>query len=828
MKDSNQTIMRALYSQYYRALVFITLLVVATSTFYVDQFQLDTSADALVLDNDPSLLALRDIKTQFGIKDYVLITYTPNDDLFSQSSINVIANLKNHIQQIENIASITSVIDVPLLRNGEFKLANLQDNIKNLQSPDVDLDAARQEMISSPLYKDQLVSSDTSTTALLVVFKDNLRYKNLLHQRNNLREKRRQGPLNESERSALRTITKEFQSYKLVFTKQRHDDISEIRQIIKSYKHSGKLFLGGAPMVADDMMTFVRKDIVVFGGGVIGFIILLLLIIFRQLRWIALPLLCCLFSCLIMVGLLGRLDWRVTVVSSNFISLMIIFTLSIVVHLTVKYQELAETNPQEDNTTLVLDTVNSMFAPCFYTAITTVVAFASLSISGIIPVIQFGWMMSIGILIALALTFTFFPAAVIWLGKTKQRQSSNQFQWVTESLANFTLNFKGTILSIAVLALIFSAVGISRLKVENSFINYFGKNTEIYAGMKLIDEKLGGTVPLEIVIDLSRFSVEEEDDDEEFDFDDDEDFSFDEVEEALKQNANQYWFTSEKMKLIKDIHEYLEAINEIGTVTSVNTFIQVAQDLAKKELSTFELALLYSKIPEQFHSILFTPYLSFDNNQVRFSARILDSAPNLNRNELILKIKHDLINQFELEESEIVMTGLLVMYNNMLQSLFSSQILTIWVVLGAIFLMLFALYRSLLIALIGILPNCLSAGFVLGLIGWFNIPLDMMTITIAAISIGIGVDGTIHYLHRFRSEFQHQKDYDLALKNAHGSIGNAIFYTSAIVVFGFSILCLSNFVPTIYFGLLTGAAMAIALLNNLTLLPRLILLTKPF
>jgi len=826
MKERSKHPIHLLYSKYYQVLVLITLLAVAASTLYLDKFQLDTSPDALVLDNDPSLLALRVVKTQFGIQDYVLITYTPNSDLFSQSSIDVIEALKQQIQQIDNIESITSIIDVPLLNNGEFNLANLQNNIKNLKSPDVDLAAARREMLNSPLYRNQLVSSDASTTALLVVFKDDLRYKNLRQQRNNLRDKKRQGPLNESEISALNTITNEFQDYKLVFTQQRHDDISRIRSTIETHKHTGKLFLGGAPMIADDMMTFVRNDIVVFGGGVIGFIVLLLLIIFRQLRWIALPLLCCLFSCLIMVGLLGKLDWRVTVVSSNFISLMIIFTLSIVVHLTVKYQELAASDPEQDNATLVFDTVRSMFAPCFYTAITTVVAFASLGISGIIPVIQFGWMMSIGIMVALAITFMFFPAAVIWLGKAKPRQSNNQFEWVTQRLASFTLNFKGTIFCIAIMAVIFSAAGINQLKVENSFINYFGKNTEIYEGMRLIDEKLGGTVPLEIVIDLSRFSEPEDDEDDEFDFDDD--FSFDDIEDTLEQNANQYWFTGEKMTLIKGIHEYLDNIDEIGTVTSVDTFIQVAEDLAKKQLSTFELALLYSKIPEQFHTVLFTPYLSFDNNQVRFSARILDSAPDLNRNQLIQSIKYDLINRFNLKEDEIVMTGLLVMYNNMLQSLFSSQILTIWVVLGAIFLMLLVLYRSPLIAFIGILPNCLSAGFVLGLIGWFNIPLDMMTITIAAISIGIGVDGTIHYLHRFRHEFQQQGDYDIALSNAHGSIGNAIFYTSAIVVFGFSILALSNFVPTIYFGLLTGAAMAIALLNNLTLLPRLILLTKPF
>lgn len=828
MKELTTKFCRQAYQQHYRLLVLFTLTIVCFFSLFVHRFQLDTSADALVLDSDPSLHILREIQDQFGIQEYVVITYTPFGELFSEKNIELIESLKSKLAGIENVESITSLTDAPLLKNSDADLSQLTENIKTLTSADVDLEAAREEILNSPLYRGQLVSKDGGTTALLVVFTEDRRYKSLLQQRDELRKKQKQGNLNSVESSALEEITEEFQLYKSEFAKQRHQDINLIRRILKSYENDGDLFLGGVPMVADDMMTYVRNDILIFGGGVFAFIFLLLFIIFRDWRWIALPLLCCIFTSLIMVGFLGFIDWRVTVVSSNFISLMIIFTLSIVVHLVVKYRELRSKFPQRENQDIVFDTVKSMIAPCFYTSITTVVAFASLVISDIIPVIHFGWMMAIGMLVALFITFIFLPSAIIWLGKAKPSHNNKQFDRITEQLAKLTLKYKRGLPVTALLALTISIYGISKLEVENSFINYFGKDTEIYAGMKLIDDKLGGTVPLEIVVDLTRFSPPEEETlDEDFAFDDELEFSYDE-EASLEEDTNRYWFTSEKMALIKNIHQYLESIEAIGTVTSLHTFIQIAQDFTDKPLTTFELALLYSKIPEQFHTALFTPYLSFDSNQVRFSARILDSTPDLRRNDLIEQIRQDLSEQFELEENEVILSGLLVMYNNMLQSLFSSQILTIWAVLGAIYLMLLSLYRSFIVALIGIIPNCLSASIVLGLIGLLNIPLDMMTITIAAICIGIGVDGTIHYLHRFRHELGENKDYQTALVNSHGSIGNAIFYTSLIVVFGFSILCLSNFIPTIYFGLLTGIAMAIALLNNLTLLPRLIVLSKPF
>jgi len=366
--------------------------------------------------------------------------------------------------------------------------------------------------------------------------------------------------------------------------------------------------------------------------------------------------------------------------------------------------------------------------------------------------------------------------------------------------------------------------------VENSFIDYFKKTTEIYQGMKVIDRQLGGTTPLDVIIDLpeekeapaqaepasgENGTLDEFDDFEE---------EFEEIGHDVK-----YWFTSERMEKVEKVHDYLDGIPETGKVMSLGTMLKVGRTLnGGKPLDGFLLALIYTELPEKFRKIIITPFVSVKDNQLRFSIRVRDSEPTLRRNELLKQIRRDLTGKLEFEDENVHLAGLLVLYNNMLQSLFSSQILTLGAVVGALLFMFMILFRSLKIALIAIFPNILSISVVLGFMGWLGIPLDMMTITIASISVGIAVDDTIHYIHRFREEFAEDRNYLATMHRCHGSIGYAMYYTSVTIIIGFSILVLSNFVPSIYFGLLTGLAMAVALFAALTLLPQLIIFTKPF
>ena len=587
-------------------------------------------------------------------------------------------------------------------------------------------------------------------------------------------------------------------------------------------------------MVADDLITFIRSDLQVFGSAVFIFLILTLWFIFRQLRWIILPIITCTFSVITTSGFLGLFGWEVTVISSNFISIQLIITMAITIHLIVRYREIARLNPEMNQRKLILDSTVFMAKPCTFAVLTTVVGFASLILSGILPVMNFGWMMSAGIGVSLFLTFLIFPILLMQMPKVMPNTSFESRFALTKIFADLTEKFGNKILYLSLIALIFSIVGISKLTVENSFIDYFKESTEIYQGMKTIDRQLGGTTPLDVVVNLdedendnldeemensSNSKLEQEDEDE-----------FDEFEEEFEQSAgaSQYWFTADKMDRIERIHDYLEGLDQTGKVLSLGTMLKIGRTInSGKSLDDFMLALLYSELPERFRKIILDPYVSVENNEARFSVRIRDSEPDLRRNEFLKQIKDDLKTKLEITDDKGQLANLLVLYNNMLQSLFKSQILTLGVVIISFLFMFIFLFRSITIALIAIFPNILSIGVVLGFMGWINIPLDMMTITIAAISVGIAVDNTIHYIHRFRYEYSKDQSYLSAMHRSHESIGYAMYYTSITIIIGFSILVLSKFIPSIYFGLLTGLAMLIALLSALTLLPQLLIVFKP-
>jgi predicted RND superfamily exporter protein len=476
---------------------------------------------------------------------------------------------------------------------------------------------------------------------------------------------------------------------------------------------------------------------------------------------------------------------------------------------------------------LIRQTVRLKFKPCLYAALTTIAGFGSLVLCDILPVINFGWMMIGGLIISLIMTFLVIPTGLMLLKKGPPPVFKSRYLNVTAILARFTQAHGTKILLVSCLILIISVAGISRLEVENSFIDYFKKSTEIYQGMKIIDEKMGGTTPLDVVIDMAEADRIQMGDSDQISASDDDFDTFGEFDDA--EDDAQYWFTVDKMAKILAIHDYLEGLPETGKVLSLGTFLKIAQNINDgKPLDNFMLALLHKEIPDRFRKIVLDPYVSVAENQVRFSVRVRDSDKDLHRNELLNRIRSDLSQKFELDQNRVHLAGLLVLYNNMLQSLFNSQIITLGITLLVLMVMFFILFRSLRLALIAVFPNIVSIAVVLGTMGWFEIPLDMMTITIAAISIGIAVDNAIHYIHRFSQEFAVDRNYLNTMHRCHGSIGKALYYTSLTIIMGFSILTLSNFIPSIYFGLLTGLAMLIALTAALTLLPQLLLFIRPF
>lgn len=798
-------------------LVVIALTVLAASQ--LPKFRLDASGESLVLENDKSLTYYRQVNEQYGSDDFLIITWQPNKGLMSKESLTSLKDLTDRLKSVQNVSNINSILNVPLLQGLTLDIDALGEEIPTLESEEINKDEALKEFTTSPIYKNLLVGEDGDTSAVQINFKRDEHYFTLLDTRDELRAKASKEELSAKESQQLSKVEEEFDDYSKQVSERTSSVIAEVRTIMDDYRDVATLHLGGISMITNDMLSFIQHDITVFGIGILLFIMLALFAFFRKVRWVVLPLFSCVVTVVILAGLLSFLDWRITVISSNFPSILLIVILALNVHLTVYYRDYISENPESKQSLRVSSTLKAMFWPCLYTALTTIVAFMSLLISDIRPVIDFGWIMTIGVVLGFVVTFIIFPSFIQLLKKDNHVGGKSITYKITNWIYDFSVNFKSLVFLTTVAMIAFSAYGISLLKVENRFIDYFKPSTEIYQGMTVIDKKLGGTTPLDIVIDKGEASSLVADDEFEDEFGDDFDSGI--------YDAG-YWFTGGKLKQVERIHDFIDQLDVTGKVQSIATYAKVLENMNGGTYpDELTLSLVHQKTPDEVRKTLIKPYLSEDGDQIRINIRVQETNHNLKRAELIDTINDYIVNEEGIAQENVHFTGMLVLYNNMLESLFDSQIMTIGAVYLAILLMFLALFRSFVLAILATIPNALSAALVLGIMGWMGVPMDMMTITIAAIVIGIAVDNSIHYVHRFKAEFTKDQDYLATMKRCHGSIGKAIYYTGVTVIFGFAILALSEFIPSIYFGLLTGFAMAVALFLNLTLLPLMLVTMKP-
>ena len=820
--------------------VFVLAIIMALG---LPNFKLDASADSLTLEHDDDLNFSREVVQRYGSDNFLIVTFSPSQGvLFDQNNLDTLAALRKDLLQIEGIESVLSMLDVPLLYSPKIDITDLTGELNTLMSEGVDKQLAKTEFLSSPIYKDVILSADGNTTGMMATLNLDETYLHLVSKRDSLRLLRDTDGLSAQQEIQLQEVSAEFLNYRTAKAEVDHKRVAQIRELIEDYRDRATIFLGGPDMITADMITFIKSDLTVFGAGILVFIIATLALIFRRIRFVVLPLITCALCLVIILGFLSWIDWRLTVISSNFVLLLLIITLALTIHLIVRYRELQSNNPESNQHKLVSQTVISMAKPCLYTVLTTIVAFTSLVVSDIRPVIDFGWMMTMGISLALVIAFIIIPAGMVLLGKgphTSLQDNSSaftaKFAWLTEHYGTLILL---TALSLAAL----SAYGISKLEVENRFIDYFRSDTEIYRGMETIDTALGGTTPLDIIIQAPVFDEPTINDIEEFESTDDDyflddDYAFEDeygdMEEELAQDdasslAESYWFSSAGLADLEKLQTFIDAQPEVGKVNSLVQLYAVARDLSNRDLNDLEIAIMRQSLSDEIYQQMVAPYLLEDIDEARIQLRAMETGGQLRRAELLEKIHQYAIDEVGIAPENIRFTGILVLYNNMLQSLYKSQIVTLGAVFIGIMIMFLVLFQSVKISIIAILPNFLAAGIVLGSMGIFGIPLDMMTITIAAITVGIGVDHAIHYLTRFKREFSLDSNYIGAMHRAHASIGQALFYTSITIIAGFSILALSNFIPSVYFGLLTGLAMLAALLGSMTLLPQLIILSKPF
>jgi uncharacterized protein len=839
MKDYNDIIARIM--RYPRVIITVLIAFAILLGAQIPRLQLDASGDSLVLEGDRSLEIYRQISRQYGATDFLVVTYRPNDDLFAQATIDRVQKLKEELQTLVGVKSVVTYLDVPLLYSPKVSIANFSEGVHYLNDGRVNIDLARQEFLHSPLYKQLITSQSQTTTALQINLLPDDELRALRYQRDDLKAIKDKTA---DQKLALAELQKGYELARAERTALEKKLVADVRQILAGYGNHAQIFLGGVPMILADMLDYVRSDMLTFGSMIGIFVIITLFAIFRSPRWVILPLLACGLTCLYMLGGIAWFNVKLTVISANFVALLLIITLSIAIHIVVCFIEMEKKRPLLGQYELVVHTLRRMIKPCLFTTLTTMVAFMSLVMSGIRPVIDFGWMMTIAVGLAFVIGFSLIPASLLLMPRKLDVSEDKVSRNFTYGFASFTDKNGKLLMLITVAILVLGIIGMTRLKVENRFIDYFDDETEIYQGMLQIDAELGGTLPLEIIINrkvdaksqaqaqpelpvAAETEAPEATAADEFDAmfaeDESEDFASDEAAPVIS-----YWFTRAGMQDIKKVHDYIDGMEATGKVLSLATLYSVLNDIVGGTVDNIQLALIKQNSSGDINNQLVKPYLSEDGMQTRIVVRVKETNRSLNRNEMLENIDNFMTKEMGYGKDEYEITGMMVLYNNMLQSLFSSQIVTLGFVFVAIMLMFAVLFKSLTVSLIAIAPNVLAALFVLGGMGWAGIPLDMMTITIAAITVGIGVDDTIHYIHRFKKEYSYDKNYVAAMYRSHASIGLAMFYTSVVIIAGFSILTLSNFTPSIYFGLLTSVAMFAALLGALSLLPQLLILFKPF
>jgi len=807
-------------------LVVMLALVVVCST-YISNLNIDASPDSLMLESDPDLKYYREVHRQYGTDEFIIVGFKPKKEILDKSTIDFIENISEKFKKIEGVSSVTSLSNVPLLLQIQKDNKTGDTSFSNLLSPQVDLAKAEAEFTTSPIYVNNLVDDDLSTTAIKVDIEKNKTLIDLLEEKYVFLDKQKNQLLDESDEADLDGVRKNILLERQVINNRYKDVLRSVREIVNDVDDAGEFYLAGAPLIGNDMKDFVGKDIKIFGVAILSIMILVLFLFFRRPAWIFLALICAILNVLLVAGLASLLEFQLTIISSNFVALLIIFSVTLSIHVIIRYQEIQKTQPNETIDENLRITLSQIITPCFYMVLTSAIAFFSLIVSDINPVIVFGYIMILGLLCAFLLTFTVLPALIMLINPKSRVLEQDKSATLLENLLNVIVNNKGLTIAIVVGMFVLNIIGISQISVENRFIDYFKKTTDIYQGLELVDQELGGTVPLEVMLEVDANQVEEVDEDAQ------EDEEFGDYLTNLEGTqddftAKSYWYNRSGIRKINKIHKYLESQPQIGKVLSLSSTEEVFRTINKGEpLEDFHLSLVYRKVPDNVKQVLISPYVSSDGSQARILARIKDSDHTLIRNDLLKKISTELNTNFINDGESVRLTGISVLYNNVLQSLFRSQILTLGTVFVCIFIMLVVLFRNFKLAIIGTLPNIFTALFILGLMGVLGIPLDIMTITIAAITIGIGVDYAIHYIHRYKKEFAQNGDNYLAIHKSQTTVGKALYFTSITITLGFIILVLSNFVPSIYFGMLTSIAMLVALFATFSIIPLLLSTMQP-
>ena len=729
--------------------ILITLSIILFS--WIDKFRFDASSETLVLEDDQSYEMYEEINDRFSSAEFLVVALI-DQDIFSTKSLLNLSKLEAKLEEVVNVTNVISILDAPLFEQPKLSLVKSATNDKYLLLDDLNLINAKQELIESPLFN-ELIINDLGTAVAMQI------------------------NLNNAE------------NYEIT--------VKNIRNILKEDQNFVS-YLAGPAMIVSDTIAYIKNDVLTFGFLTFLMFFILLIVFFRDF-WSAFVIMSnASLVIYITICLLGYFDWPISIVSSNFLTLLFISSVAVSVHMIVKLKE-GKTRRFSYEESLA-----KIFIPCLYTALTTMVGFLSLLFSNIQPVIDFGKMMALGVVINLLISFIFIPALIGIRGIAELSEFSLSKIYYKYLYSNTKKIFKNFGVPLIFLFLPISIYLSSGLKVENKFIDYFDESTEIHQGMKFIDSELGGTTPIDIVLTLPEEEI----------FIDEDDLFYSEGSETTE-----YWWRQKNMRLLKSIQSDLNQIPELGKDLSIVNGVLLAEKLNDfNEMGDLELAFVKNSLltNDKAKDVL-NSYISSDDRSARITFRIIDSFKDINRNDLLTRVDDYLVSKLKDTNVEYQLSGLGVLYNNLLQSLFGSQIASLSFVFGAIFLMLLILFRSLLTSLVVIFVPLVAVGFVFSFMSLFSIPLDIMTITIASISVGMSVDYAIHIAWRFREEQKISRSN--AEINTINSSGQAVLITAMTVIVGFLVFIFSNFNPTVLFGLLSALAIFVSAALALRFIP---------
>lgn len=775
----------------------VFILVLAGLGFYIKQFRIDASADTLLVKDNKLYIQTQVADQTFNPQEFILLAYQPKThELFSRQTFDDIEMLSERIKQIDRVEAVTSIINVPLINDTSALTGDTSVDSLTWENQRYSPEEMKELIVGHPIFTDLLVNRQGTATGMQIVFKDNPELVRIDTEITNIQKKVLQGEtLSDEDTARIEALKKQADPIRQQLTETRKQEIAQIEEITQSVSTRADTYLGGAYVVGQHLIDIIKSDLVTFGSAIAAVIVLLLALLYRSFKWVFFPLLSCAVSVFLTMSLFGFLDMRTTVISANFVALQLILTLAVMIHVIGSYREISRNNPDFSQRQRIVATLEDKLSPCFYATLTTSVGFGSLIFSGLQPVVAFGWMMLTSMLITMAVSLLLFPALLSFLPASKETEEYGFITRFLSAMRSLSLKAPLALSGVVLAVFVVAALGISRLNVENSFINYFDTDTQIYKELAFIDREFGGSTALDIIIKLQDDNADGE----------------------VVLNAS----TVAQLQLAQAA---IKAFDATGSVTSVVNFTELAKQLnGGRPLTEYELNTIYVLLDEKVVNQLVGAYFSEQGNTFRISTRIQDTTEGLNRQQFMDQLNNDL-QAVGLEKDQYQLTSLFVLYQDILSRLFDSQIKTLGIVYAVLAVVLFAIFRSLKVMLIALLPNVLTTLGILGVIGWAGISLDIMTITIAAIAMGIAVDDTIHFLHSYLQGMKSADGNTAAAgsASAYGHSGLAILFTSTIIATGFSLFGFSDFLPSVYFGLLTALAMLLALFTDLTLLPALL------